>query len=137
MDIPFEVITFSNNSAIIKKFEDTVDKTIEKRIGGLPTSASGGSNMDSALAKTKIRNQPEKNKVMVMLSDGGVGSISQLDRDYFIPMSKEGIVSVGFGIECEPSMSNLCMGNSKVLENANTLPIKFSNLLKSLIKKKK
>lgn len=137
MDIPFEIITFDSGAKVLKEFSGTVDKSVEKKIGGLPTYSGGGTNLDKGLDKMKLEKQPEKNKVCIVLTDGGVGDMKWYDGNYFEPMKKRGVLSVGFGIECEQEMAKLCMGNSKVLENASTLPIEFSNLLKSLIKRKK
>ncbi len=136
MDIPFELVTFNNGATHIKSFGEEIDKKMEGEIGGLVNAASGGTNLDEGLKKLKIHNQPEKNKVVIVLTDGGVGQAEEFDSEFFIPWSKKNVKSVGFGIECEDEMKKLCMGNSKLLDNASQLPVEFSNLLKSLIKRK-
>lgn len=136
MNIPFEIATFSNGAKHIKKFSQDMDKKIEMSIGGLPNHRGDGTNLNEGLDILKIHDQPERNKVVVVLTDGGVGSPSHFDDQYFIPWSKRNIKSVGFGVECEPQMKDLCMGNSKLLDNASALPVEFSNLLKGLIKRK-
>lgn len=136
MEIPFEIITFDSAAKVLKKFDDNIDKEAEKKIGGLVKSASGGTNLDQGLRKMSLEKQEQKNKVCIVLTDGGVGNIKSFDNQFFIPMSKKGIVSVGFGIACEKQIVDLCMGNSKLLDNASELPAEFTNLLKSLIKRK-
>lgn len=135
MNIPFELVTFSDGAKTIKSFSADLDKSMEKKIGGLVRANGGGTNMDRGLDKLEIHRQSEKNKVVIVLTDGGVGGASFFDERYFIPWQKKGIKSVGFGVECEEEMARLCQGNSKVLKNASQLPIEFSNLLKQLIKR--
>lgn len=136
MQIPFELVTFSDGATVIKPFAKEIDKTMEKKIGGLVKYSGGGTNLNEGLDALKLKDQPEKNKIVIVLTDGGVGDMQWYDDTYFIPWAKKGIKSVGFGIECESAMKDLCMGNSRLLDNASALPVEFSNLLKSLIKRK-
>ncbi len=136
MQIPFELITFSDGAKTIKPFSKEIDKTMEKSIGGLVRHSGGGTNLHNGLKESKIHSQPEKNKVMIVLTDGGIGDMKWFDDKYFIPWLKKGVKSVGFGVECESEMKEMCMGNSRLLDNASELPVEFSNLLKSLIKRK-
>lgn len=136
MQIPFELVTFSDGARVIKPFSKEIDKAMEKSIGGLVRYSGGGTNLDEGLRALKLKDQPEKNKIVIVLTDGGVGGVQSFDTDFFIPWTKKGIKSVGFGIECESAMKDLCMGNSRLLDNASQLPVEFGNLLKSLIKRK-
>lgn len=135
MDIPFEIATFSNGAKTIKPFGTEMTKKMEKSIGGLVNCNGGGTNLNQGLEQLKIRDQKEKNKIVIVLTDGDVGRPEEFDNKYFIPWKKLGIKSVGFGLECSDSMARLAMGNSKVLRNASALPVEFSNLLKTLIKR--
>lgn len=135
MSIPFEIITFSDGVTRIKGFEQEVDKNMERQIGGIVKHSGGGTNLRYALDEVKIHAQPQKNKIVVVLTDGGVGGTEWFDQQYFAPWLKKNIKSVGFGVECEPQMAQLCLGHSKVLENASQLPVEFSTLLKNLIKR--
>lgn len=137
LDIPFELIVFESSAEHIKKFDEVVNKEMEQKIGGVTRMASGGTNLHRGLEALKIEKRAERNKVVIVLSDGGVGNIENYNEQYFRPMTKRGVKSVGFGIECEQQMAELCEGNSKVLENANSLPLEFASLVKSLINKKK
>lgn len=136
LQIPFEITTFSNGATNIKAFTSDMTKDMERSIGGLVKYSGGGTNLDQGLNELKIHQQPERNKVVIVITDGGVGYVEKFDQYFFIPWEKKGIKSVGVGIECESQMKDLCQGNSKVLENASQLPIEFSNLLKTLIKRK-
>jgi len=135
MQIPFEIVVFSNGAKTVKEFEKEMDKTIEKKIGGLVNHRGGGTNLDVGLDRLKIEIQTEKNRFVIVLTDGGVGNVSIFDRDYFLPWKKKNIKSVGFGIECEREMVYLCIGNSRVLKSASELPAEFAKLLKELIKR--
>ena len=135
MQIPFEIVVFSNGAKTVKKFGKSMDKTIEKSIGGLVNHKGNGTNLDAGLDKLKIEHQTEKNRIVVVLTDGGVGNVAEFDKNYFLPWKKKNIKSVGFGIECELEMARLCMGNSRMLKSASQLPTEFSKLLKELIKR--
>ncbi len=134
MSIPFEVVAFDNGATVVKGFSQAMTKDIEQDIGGMVNKLGGSTNLDQGLDGLSILKQPEKNKVVIVLSDGGVGDVKRFDRDYFQPWKEKGVTSVGFGIECEEQMAQLCLGNSKVLDNASELPQEFTNLIKSLIK---
>ena len=136
LNIPYEVVAFGSDSMVIKQFDQTLDSNIEKRIGGMVTAQGGGTNLDRGLDALALKHRPERNKVVVVLSDGGVSSIPWYNEHYFQPWKAKGIHSIGIGIECEEAMAELCLGNSKVLENASELPIEFSGIIKSLIKRK-
>lgn len=135
MNIPFELVVFSNGAKTIKPFSSEMTKTLEKEIGGLVRMSGGGTNLDQGLAQLKIHGQPEKNKIVVVLSDGDVGNAQEFDNNFFMPWKKKGIKSTAFGIECGDDVKKLCMGNSRAIQNASQLPVEFSNLLKNLIKR--
>lgn len=137
MDIPFEIITFANGAKHVKTFSEVVDKSTEKKIAGLADKASGSTELQYALDEMKLLQQPEKNKVCVVLTDGGVGDHKWFDKQYFEPLKDKGGISVAFGLECGKDVETLCMGNSKSIENASTLPIEFAELIKGLIRRKK
>lgn len=135
MNIPFELVAFADGPNVIKSFESEVTKDVEREIGGMPKHLGGGTNLEYGLDALKVHERPERNKVVIVLTDGGVGQPSEFDTRYFEPWLKNGIKSVGFGVECEKEMAQLCMGNSKLLDNASQLPVEFSNLLKEVIKR--
>ena len=96
----------------------------------------GGTNLDRGLDTLKLKNRDEKNRIAIVITDGGVGYPHVFDERYFIPWSKQGIKSLGIGIECESQMKDLCMGNSKVMDNSSQLPLEFVSIIKTLIKRK-
>ncbi|MBX4188194.1 MAG: VWA domain-containing protein [Candidatus Doudnabacteria bacterium] len=137
MQIPFELIAFDDGAKTIKKFDQDSSKAIEKRIGGLAAYNGGGTNLDRGLNAVTLRDREEKNKIMVVISDGGVGDVNQYNNGYFRPFrEKYGIKSVGIGIACEPQMAQLCEGNSRMLSNPGEVPVEFINLIKTLFKKR-
>ncbi len=135
MNIPFEIITFDDGAQHVKTFEQDINKEMERKIGGIVKHSGGGTNLRYALDAVKVQKQPQKNKIVIVLTDGGVGRVQEFDTKYFIPWQKQGVKSVGFGVECEDEMKELCQGNSKLLDNASQLPVEFSTLLKNLIKR--
>lgn len=138
MGIPFEIITFSDGAKTIKAFSGTLDKAVEKSIGGLPKCDGGGTNLNRGIEKMKLKEQPERNKVCIVLTDGGVGSPDEYNRQYFNPMlQKDHIKSLAFGLEIsQREIERLCNGTGKAIENAAEVPVIFADLLKSLIIKK-
>lgn len=139
MGIPFEIITFSDGAKVIKKFETEMSKEVEGKIGGLPKFMDGGgTNLDQGLKKMKLKERPERNKVAIVLTDGGVGDADMYNQKYFNPMWKnDHIKSLAFGLEIsEREISKLCNGTGKAIKNAVEVPYVFADLLKSLILKK-
>lgn len=137
MNIPFEIVVFGSSAKHIKNFDDNLDKGMERKIGGLVRADGGGTNLDQGLDALKLKKRDEKNKIAIVITDGGVGNPGYFDEQYFKPwLEKLNIKSIGIGIECEAQMAKLCMGNSKVLRNASELPIEFSSIIKTLIKRK-
>lgn len=138
MSIPFEIITFDSDAKVIKSFDGTFDKDVEKTIGGLPNYDGGGTNLDKGLKLMKLKERTERNKVCIVLTDGGVGSSSSYNEKYFNPMlQKDHIKSLAFGLEIsQKEIGELCNGTGRAIENAVEVPYIFSDLLKSLIMKK-
>lgn len=142
MNIPFELIVFGNSAKCIKKFDDPIDKTMEKRIAGLTNANGGGTNLNYALDAVTIQKRPENNKVVIIFTDGGVGIPEDFDTDFFTPWKdKHNIKALAFGLELDSDyeqeeMQKMCHGTGKVVENANQLPQEFASLLKSMIKRK-
>ncbi len=141
LNIPFELAVFNSKGKIIKGFEQQTDKKIEKSIGGLIGATTGGTNLNQGLDILKIKNRPEKNKIVIVLTDGGVGDASFYDREYFNPWKeKHNVSSIAFGLELNGyevnDMKKLINGTGRVVNNASTLPIEFAELLKNTIKRK-
>lgn len=141
MQIPFELITFSDGANTVKSFDQPFDKSVEKRIGGLPRLQGGGTNLNRGLELTKLKDRSERNKVMVVLTDGGVGDPEAYNSKYFDPMlKKDKIKSVAFGLETSgyeaDTLSKLCNGTGRNIDNASEVPYVFADLLKKIIMKR-
>ncbi len=136
MQIPFEIIVFNDGAKLIKGFDTLLDKRIKSKIGGLINAANNGSNLNRGLDMVNIKKRTELNKVVIVLTDGGVGSPVRYDNEYFIPWSKMNIKSFGIGLECEDEIRKLCMGNSIKIDNTSEIPTEFSSIVKRLISKK-
>jgi hypothetical protein len=138
MGVPFEIIVFSGSAKHIKTFDQELKKA-EPKIGGLPRNRGGGTNLDFALNILTIQKRPEKNKVVVVLTDGGVGGgmAEFYDRRYFAPLAGKGIKSVALGIETtQPEIQDLCLKTGKAIGNAAAMPLAFSELVKNLMVRK-
>ena len=133
MSIPFELITFSDGAKSIKSFDQSMDSGVEKKIGGLPNSNGGGTNLNRGLDEMTIKFRPEKNKVCIVLTDGGVGRPEYYNQEYFQPMQKnDHIQSLAFGLEIsQHEIGELCNGTGRAIKNAVEVPYVFSDLLKS------
>lgn len=142
LNIPFELVVFGSDSKVIKSFETVPDKAMEIKIGGLVNASGGGTNIDRGLEALKIKNRTENNKIVVVLTDGGVGDASVYDNAYFTPWrEKNNIKSIAFGLELNQresdEMRRMVEGTGKVVESANTLPQEFAEVLRNVIKRKK
>jgi len=141
MNIPFELIVFGNTAKTIKKFDDNVDKTMEKRIAGLTQADGGGTNLDRGLNAVTIQKRSENNKIVIVLTDGGVGRAENFDSEFFIPWrEKHNIKSMAFGLEIDSyeqeEVAKMCENTGKVVENANQMPQEFATVVKNIIKRK-
>lgn len=141
LNIPFELVVFGSSATVIKGFEALPDKNMEAKIGGLVKANGGGTNIDTGLDALTIKNRPEHNKIVVVLTDGGVGEASTYDRHYFTPWrEKNNIKSIAFGLELSgyevEEMKKMVENTGRVVENANRLPQEFAEVLKNVIKRK-
>ena len=136
MQIPFELTTFSDGAKNIKPFGAEMNGAMEKKIGGLVRHNGGGTNLNRGLDELKIHAQTEKNKIVIVLSDGGVGNMEYYDNNYFIPWAKKNVKTIGIGIECGNEMDRMAQGTGRSLKSASELPEEFSRILKTLIKRK-
>lgn len=138
MNIPFEIITFSDGAKILKSFDDSVDRKVENSIGGLPKHNGGGTNLNNGLEKMNLSARHERNKVCIVLTDGGVSNVDYYNESHFRPMlQKEHIQSLAFGLEIrQDEISKLCNNTGRAIKNAVEVPYVFADMLKSLILKK-
>ncbi len=138
MGIPFEIITFDDGAKTIKSFDGTFDKKVENKIGGLPKYDGGGTNLDRGLKLMKLKDRVERNKICIVLTDGGVGDPEGYNAQFFRPMlQKDHIKSLAFGLEIKKQeIEKLCNGTGRAIENAVEVPYVFADLLKSLMIKK-
>ena len=134
MKIPFEIVAFSNGASVVKGFNEDYDNAKKKQLGGLVKDfRGGGTNLDEAFKAITIKQCSERNKIMILLSDGGVGSKEFYDS-YFKDFEKHKIQTIGVGLCCGNEIVDLCKGNGFVTDEVGKLPLKFVELLKSIIK---
>ena len=133
LGVPFEIIAFNNSAKFVKEFSEEYDKGIKGKVGGLVQATDGGTNIDTALETTTIEKREEKNRILVVLSDGGVGSTDELDQKYFSKLNKAGVKTIPIGIECGDEIERMCYGTGKSIDIASKLPDTFYDMLKDLI----
>lgn len=138
LEIPFEVLTFSDATTVIKKFEESLTKKIKGRIGGIIKSGGGNSNLYSTFKVTSIEKLSQKTKNVIILSDGDVlGVWSRNDyQTQFKDWQKKGITTIGIGIRCGDRVKNLTLNNGEGIDDSSQLPKIFIKLLKTALAKK-
>jgi hypothetical protein len=138
MQIPFEIVVFNDEGKTVKSFDTPWDTKLEKKLGGLALYGNSGTNLNCGLDKVTLKKLHQRNKVVVVLSDGGVGDVEEYNARYFMPMREQGIRSMAFGIEVDKyegaNVRALALGAGQVVNNAAELPELFSKMLKDLIK---
>lgn len=137
LSIPFEVMAFGNEGKIVKGFEEPI-KTKQKALGGLITHTEGNTNLYDALEKTTIGKRSEKNRVVVILSDGGVAGYKDMNwhTKYFQNWQKKRIKTLGIGIQCGDEIKKLCLGVGEGIDDVATLPDTFAGILKKEIQER-
>lgn len=136
--IPFEIIKFGSNGLVIKKFDDKFDSNMKTRLGGCVNANGGGTNLSSGFEKSELTDRHEKNKYMVVLSDGGIGDTNEA-IEKFREMEKKGVQGVGVNIETDYGglVGILRKEQVKSITNANSLPSVFEEIMKEAIKNAK
>lgn len=135
LEIPFEVVTFGNQGKIVKSFKDTI-KSKQSKLGGLVLHTQGSTNLyDALLNATDIAKRWERNRIVVILSDGGVGSYKSADfyENHFKDWQKKGIKTIGIGLRCGDEVKTLCLGIGEAIDDVGTMPDIFSRILKEEI----
>lgn len=141
MGIPFEIKTFDDNFIDIKKFDDPYDDSMRKKIGGIVKRMGGGTNLYYLFGKNdkEILARSEKNKFVIILSDGGVGGQHNGSFSYhksFTEWGKKNVKPFGVGINCGSEIVDLCLGNGFHTNEAQELPSLFSAMLKDMVNKR-
>lgn len=136
LNIPFEAMMFDSDARILKGFDDSYKKNQQVQIAGLTQRSGGCTNLDMAFETTKILGRLEKNRFIILLSDGDIGGRSYVEK-YFKNFDKGNVKVIGFGINCGDNVVELCNGVGKAIDSPASLPGVFSDLLKSILLKKK
>lgn len=135
--IPYEIVEFESQAMIIKQFDtERLDKKTKSSIGGLVKSSGGGTNIDQAFKTTKILQRPERNKVMVLITDGGVGDPRYIKRTYVDEFKKKGVQSFGFALDGYPEEIRAMCEEGKgfnIPTPAKMIPA-FEDLVRKLIR---
>lgn len=135
LDMPFEIIHFDDRAEVTKSFDEKYDKSVQNDVVARSQMDGGGTILESALDKTKIKKRPELNRVMVILTDGDVGDHQALDAKYFDKYRDQGIRVIPIGIEVGEHITRLAHGSGINVDMSSEIPNVFYNMLRGLISK--
>lgn len=133
LKIPFEVIAFDTSDKKIKSFDDNYDKRVKNKIASISIYTGGGTLLRTGLKAMELERRTERNRILIILSDGGDNESPDYYTRYFDKFKKQRIKTIGIGI----GSSEIARYCKKVIEIADvdTLPKEFSKLLKQLLLK--
>jgi len=138
LNIPLEIQTFSGNNTTLKKHDEEYTKDVQARLAGLVTSGGGSSNLFMSLDKTEIKELKKRNKVAVILSDGGVGTGNFMTGKrygtYMDEMRENHVSPVGIGIGCGEQITRL-VGEGESTNDAYQLPAIFDRIMRGCVNK--
>lgn len=134
LGIPLEIMTFEGTSSTLKNHDEEYTKEVKGKLAGLVRANGGASNLYTSLDKTEIKELKKRNKVAVILSDGGVGrgGRNKTYRQYFDDMKKHRVVPVGVGVGCGDEITRL-VGEGESTDNAYELPAIFDRIMRACI----
>lgn len=137
LNIPFEIAVFGDYTEIIKKFDEEYKPSLKSRIGGIVKATHGGTDLTKIFSKSHINERKEKNKYMIILTDGDIYDINETKEKSKI-ITDKGVEIIGLCIET--SIHNglkTITENTKEITDANTIPTEFEEVLNKIIKKLK
>ena len=135
LSIPYEIVTFDDHGIMVKNFEDDPrDAKRERKLAALHDSNGGSTNLHKAFKVSKADKYKKKNKICIILSDGGVGEEYSL-KDHFERFRKNGVKTIGVSINAGPSIVRVCGGGVEI-KSFSKIPEEFSNIIKSTLKLK-
>jgi hypothetical protein len=136
MKIPYDISLFGSNCKKLKAFNESYTDKMKKNIGGVLTRGGDSSTILRTVFEKGIdlMKQPEKNKIMVIISDGDIGSgIESCHTQYMDKYVKQGVKFIGVGLNCGENIVKLCYSNGFNTKNPSQLPKLFSDMLKGII----
>lgn len=137
LNIPFEIVLFDNSAKVLKKFSTPLTDELKKNIAWLPRHGGGSTNLYDVFEdtpETQILSQPQKDKMMIIVTDGGIGRHEQTAKA-MIPFRKA-CYTIGVGIEEESDLSSL-VDEWKQLQTVQEFPEFISEIISRITKKKK
>lgn len=135
--IPMEIMRFDSGAQIIKDFDvERMDKAQKGKIGGLVQSSGGSTNVDRAFDMTKITKRTERNRIIIVITDGGVGDSAFIKQRYVDELKKQGIQTYGYALDgYGPDIEAMCeVGKGINLKSPAEMIPHFMDLLKKLMK---
>jgi len=131
--IPFEVTGFggSNNVWMLKEFHKPYDETAIRALSNIAHMACGGTPAAEGLAFAYARalTRPEQRKVIIQVTDAGVGRNT---REVATALRTAGVTVIGVGIGTDDARTRMFYGDGFSVDTAQALPGRMVALLRRL-----
>lgn len=128
MRVNYAISTFNTKNHIIKDYDDKLDSDMKRKIGSLVNMAGGGTKITDSLNKSKLAKQPQRNKIRIILTDGGLW----LDPVIHAKQNKA-VKQIGFTLaENDKDFIEAC-GQGRYIKQAYDLPIAFEETIKNIL----
>jgi len=133
LGIPFELVTFDSVGTAIKPFSAPMTPENKRKLAGIPRRSGGGStNLDQAFKTSKIMTHERPAKVIVIISDGGIGDFRYYDKE--LRQAKQaGAKLIGISIGAGPDIVRFC-GAGEEVDDVSKLPDVFSRIIREQFK---
>lgn len=97
--MPLEVFQFNEGCTRVHAWDDGVDETLRRRLGGLPDSVNGGTRLGGALGtvRARIAELPFRDRFVLVLSDGETTDTEVAAR-HLAALRAEGATCMGLGL---------------------------------------
>jgi uncharacterized protein YegL len=128
------VFAFGDECEQVADFRDALDESARARIGGLPTSAEGGTELAEALQTVRphVTEAPFAQKYFVILSDGGVSDEAEV-RNELLRLKGEGVQVLGLGLGDETKKLRQLIPDAQIELTPSQLPGAFLRLLRRAV----
>ena len=145
LGIPCEIICFGYHGKVLKTFGQTLDRKLKRKIGGIVSLHSGGTNLFNGLLQSQIKYIKGKKRCILVLTDGET-AMRGACLNWFELMQSKGVATYGFDLSqrdsgiSRPVKTGVLaplMGkeNVRMIDNACQLPKAFEELIKSVAEK--
>jgi hypothetical protein len=128
--IPLDLFAFNHRTERLLDHLEPLADPVRARLGALPESASGGTNLGGALnaAAEAIQDAPGRDRFVLVLSDGLPNNVSAV-RAGLARLTALGCQVFGLGLGPETFALRELIPSSRANLSANEIPAALANLL--------